>query len=196
MKILNLPLYVVLALLSFSASASVVDTADVTISGNTYQTFQDDTTSLQWLDLDNFYAGTTSYNSIDLLLASSGFHLAGLSEVQALQASIPAIPSNFDAEAQIVGSVNTRELMWGIYEDGNAADGISWTWKYSVDSSWNFDNNAMSADTLFSAYSGDLGAWVVADDISVSAVPVPAAAWLFGSALLGFFGFSRKKANA
>lgn len=32
--------------------------------------------------------------------------------------------------------------------------------------------------------------------MEVSAVPVPAAAWLFGSALLGFFGFSRKKANA
>ena len=30
----------------------------------------------------------------------------------------------------------------------------------------------------------------------ISPVPVPAAAWLFGSALLGFFGFSRKKANA
>ena len=30
---------------------------------------------------------------------------------------------------------------------------------------------------------------------SVSTVPVPAAAWLFGSALLGFFGFSRRKAN-
>jgi len=30
-----------------------------------------------------------------------------------------------------------------------------------------------------------------------STVPVPAAAWLFGSALIGFFGFSRrKKANA
>ena len=29
-----------------------------------------------------------------------------------------------------------------------------------------------------------------------STVPVPAAAWLFGSALLGFFGFSRRKANA
>lgn len=34
------------------------------------------------------------------------------------------------------------------------------------------------------------------DNIQLSAVPVPAAAWLFGSALLGFFGFSRKKANA
>ena len=32
--------------------------------------------------------------------------------------------------------------------------------------------------------------------VSVSTVPVPAAAWLFGSALLGFFGFSRRKANA
>ena len=35
------------------------------------------------------------------------------------------------------------------------------------------------------------------DDVTApSTVPVPAAAWLFGSALLGFFGFSRRKANA
>lgn len=31
------------------------------------------------------------------------------------------------------------------------------------------------------------------DTLEVSAVPVPAAAWLFGSALLGMFGFSRRK---
>ena len=44
---------------------------------------------------------------------------------------------------------------------------------------------------------GDLGAGgIYADNFTVSAVPVPAAAWLFGSALLGFFGFSRKKAKA
>ena len=42
---------------------------------------------------------------------------------------------------------------------------------------------------------GGLGG-MYADNFTVSAVPVPAAAWLFGSALLGFFGFSRKKANA
>jgi len=36
----------------------------------------------------------------------------------------------------------------------------------------------------------------IIDDFTLSPVPVPAAAWLFGSALLGFFGFSRKKANA
>lgn len=31
---------------------------------------------------------------------------------------------------------------------------------------------------------------------AVSAIPVPAAAWLFGTALLGFFGVSRRKARA
>lgn len=32
--------------------------------------------------------------------------------------------------------------------------------------------------------------------LNVSTVPLPAAAWLFGSALLGFFGLSRRKVNA
>ena len=35
-----------------------------------------------------------------------------------------------------------------------------------------------------------------APDVSVSAVPVPAAAWLFASALLGFFGVKRLKYNS
>ena len=39
-------------------------------------------------------------------------------------------------------------------------------------------------------------AWFSIDDLEVSAVPVPAAAWLFGSAMLGFFGFSRRKNQA
>lgn len=33
-------------------------------------------------------------------------------------------------------------------------------------------------------------------DVSVAAVPVPGAVWLFGSALMGFLGMSRKKQNA
>ena len=34
------------------------------------------------------------------------------------------------------------------------------------------------------------------DNLQVNVVPVPAAAWLFGSALLGFFGFSRRKVKS
>jgi len=32
------------------------------------------------------------------------------------------------------------------------------------------------------------------DNINVSAVPIPAAVWLFGSGLLGLVGFARKRA--
>ena len=32
------------------------------------------------------------------------------------------------------------------------------------------------------------------DNLSYNVVPVPAAAWLFGTALLGFIGFSRRTA--
>lgn len=37
---------------------------------------------------------------------------------------------------------------------------------------------------------------LVYNETFISSVPVPAAAWLFGSALFGFLGFSRRKANA
>jgi hypothetical protein len=37
-------------------------------------------------------------------------------------------------------------------------------------------------------------AWAVRDgDVAASVVPLPAAAWLFGSGLLGLFGVSRRK---
>lgn len=47
------------------------------------------------------------------------------------------------------------------------------------------------------AFSGSLGFFQDTDNLlyagDINPVPVPAAAWLFGSALLGFFGFSRRK---
>jgi len=39
----------------------------------------------------------------------------------------------------------------------------------------------------------NLGSFTSTGRISVSAVPLPAALWLFGPALLGFMGFRRKK---
>lgn len=50
------------------------------------------------------------------------------------------------------------------------------------------------------AYTGTLRFMQDTDNLlfagDINPVPVPAAAWLFGSALLGFFGFSRRKAQA
>jgi len=52
---------------------------------------------------------------------------------------------------------------------------------------------------VFTDLNGGTGDIIGVDDIvftDVSPVPVPAAAWLFGSALLGFFGFSRRNKKA
>lgn len=50
------------------------------------------------------------------------------------------------------------------------------------------------------AYTGTLRFFQDTDNLlfagDLNPVPVPAAAWLFGSALLGFFGFSRRKTQA
>lgn len=53
--------------------------------------------------------------------------------------------------------------------------------------------NWVFGDTLSNYVSGDPG-YIVGNDASVSAVPVPAAAWLFGSGLLGLIGVARRKA--
>ncbi len=53
-----------------------------------------------------------------------------------------------------------------------------------------YEVNLESAPTLFSASYN----WSVA--IDVAPVPVPAAAWLFGSGLLGFIGVARRKKTA
>jgi len=59
--------------------------------------------------------------------------------------------------------------------------------------------NLFQGELLFSTLAGTLNGAIAANfevATRVSPVPVPAAAWLFGSALLGFFGFSRRKVNA
>ena len=166
-------LFAISLLLVFSlpASAGVVDTPDVSFGGQTYRTFQDDTTSLYWLDLDNFWDETSTYNSLIALLNGSGFHLATLTELTALQASIPAVPANFATELVITGGNNTtRQLMWGIYEDGNPADGISYAFKEEGEGAfeWFTQINQTTATAIFSTVNPvfkDLGAWIVEGDL-------------------------------
>lgn len=55
-----------------------------------------------------------------------------------------------------------------------------------------FGVNWVFGDTLANYQSDGLG-YVVGNDASVSAVPLPSTAWLFGSALLGLIGVARRK---
>ena len=75
----------------------------------------------------------------------------------------------------------------------DVTDGDSFTIFASLQAiAW--DGVADGFNTFTMDFSDDTGI-NVASAPNVSAVPVPAAAWLFGSALLGFFGFSRRKAK-
>ena len=42
----------------------------------------------------------------------------------------------------------------------------------------------------------DLGNFFLVDDLELNAVPVPAAAWLFGSGLIALFGVARRRSQA
>jgi len=195
-------IWLLLTAVSTSVQAAVVESTDVMIGGSSFETFIDDTTGLTWLDLDNFWDGTSSYASITSLLAGSGFHIANPRELSVLQSSISASAFTF-TEAIIIGANylgnlhpgDDRELMWGIYDDGNSSDAIAYSWR-SANILWESGGYISASSALSSlnpAYQ-DLGAWVV-EDSTIPQVPVPAAFWLFVSGLLGLIGVARRKYN-
>ena len=186
------------------ADAAIINSANVTIGATSYRTFQDTTTGLTWLDLDNFWDSTTTYNSLVALLSGSGFHLATLSDLTTLQASIPAIPANFASETLIAGGNYVgnphpgadRPLMWGIYEDGNPGNGVSWSWKFNTDLLWNFTTDIIAATSALQSanpVNQDLGAWVVSDGVLQAPVPEPATLTMFGLGALGFAGAALRR---
>ena len=193
---------------SGNARATIVNSADVIIAGNSYGTFLDQNTNLTWLDLDNFWGGNTA-NSIMTLLAGSGFHLANAADVAALVLSMPAVPANFATEVAIVGgnysgntnALHNRDIMWGIYDDGGNSSLSGWLWRNGAGSTWSFSSlDTQSNTTTFlsvNTYYGDLGAWIVSD-APLAQTPLPAALPLFATGLgaLGLLGWRRKKKAA
>ena len=66
--------------------------------------------------------------------------------------------------------------------------GLSWKTRNGL--VWNtFSNQITAGQTLFREGS-DLGAWEVSDGI-LSPVPIPAAVWLFSTALIRLIGISK-----
>jgi hypothetical protein len=176
------------------AKAGVIDVPDVTIGGSPYRAFQDTTTSLTWLDLDNFATSNETYNTIVTLLIGSGFHVATTAELLVLEASIPAVPANFSAEAPIVGGnyagspylSGSRNLIWGLYDDGDPTL-ISWAWKFDTDTTWQSTVDAFDPNSALSSVNAapdqDLGIWIVGT--GSQSVPEPGTMFLFGLGAVG-----------
>ena len=122
--------------------------------------------------------------------------------------------TDFTVTALADGMVNFDWLFTTADQEGPAFDPFGWLFNgVFTQLTDNSGSITQSGSTMFAVVAGDIfgfsarstdsccgsGTTTItnfsAPDASVSTVPVPAAAWLFGSALLGFFGFSRRKAN-
>ena len=176
------------------ANAGVVNTANVGSQG----AFIDTTTGLTWLDLDNFWT-TGSYNTVKASLVGTGFHIATLSELLALEASMTG---SFAANAMIIGANysgkpgnGSRDLMWGVYDDGDADSNAGYGYKYAASGWNNYSNQIDQNSSLIGAnlVAKDLGAWVVSDGVRATSVPEPASMLLLGAAMMGMFGARLKR---
>jgi len=186
------------------AAAGIINVSDVTAGGNTYHAFRDTTTAKTWLEFNSFWNSTNTYNSIVSLLTGSGFHLATLPELQALQASVGADPAAFLNDAQIMGGNYAGRpdapngvafgMILGIYEDGNASNGLPISWRTETDTAWNFYPNLVPSDVTLQSYGSNLGAWVVSDSASAAIPnPEPSSLALLGLGAVSLIGYARRQ---
>lgn len=185
-------MFVAAVFFGFSAHASVIESADV----NGLATFQDTSTGRVWLDINNFYDVTATYgtsgNDMIAVASAAGFTFATEADVRGLLDTLPLESGQWGSYAEVMGYAVPRQLIWGMYEDGSG-NPYGYAWAFDYDNAWQFLNNATDANLIQNAMSPgsiDLGIWAYRE---ATVVPVPAAAWLMGSGLLGLVGIARRK---
>lgn len=156
-----------------TSQAAVVNAANV----GGYRTFQDTSSGLVWLDMDNFFDGATGTGSMTGLQSmaaaqAAGFQVATRAQVQALLNTLPLTGGEWASYANIMGFGDPRDLIWGLTNDGGA---YGWAWAFSTDRSWqysgSFNEGAVAAGNP--AGSQDLGVW--AFRVAEQNVPEPGA---------------------
>jgi len=190
-------------LLSINSAATVID--------NGYYTTDTDT-GLDWLDLT--VSSPYTVDEINNLSQNEssifyGWSTAGVNETQLFFQSlgIPLTYGSYSSDQDIDNSIklassllgNTVNLNTDYYENGflgmveGAPNGGYYTmgaWSLQEQLMYGIETQPNSAIYTASHVSPWIGTYLVRPSV----VPLPAAAWLFGSALLGFFGLSRRKA--
>ncbi len=198
----SLSLAVSTLVLSTSVNAALIDNGILTL---------DDETGLQWLDTTETIG--MSYNDAGTL---EGYRHATFREIEdmmskALPSYSPITTSDGQkymnsSDSAIIAEVDAYHLLFGFTTSGftNRAsnfylneNGMLTNWNASRwDTSIQINGgpgNSNDFSSLLNSGSSSYGTFLVVGE-SVSAVPVPAAAWLFGSGLIGLIGLARRKA--
>ena len=138
-------------------------------------------------DVDNFITGT--FNPFEFLGLGTLTVGDGVSEVTSCTNTSPAVFGNTVCSNAPVGSTTTFLPI-----NVSAGDLSNVTFQNSLDVAAPFVGNVNTLQSYVLSVNPALGTdAVVVHPTAPSAVPVPAAAWLFGSALVGLAGIGRKR---
>jgi hypothetical protein len=137
-------------------------------------------------------AGGTTFNSGTILINvdagdGNGFQPYGTVDASVIPGGLPFLAGQ---DGHITGAPTQTTAGLVVDDSGNGTLGGLWNGGFlDVPGGW---NSAASSLTLF----GNTAGFFLEGTVSPSAVPVPAAAWLFGSALVGLAGIGRKRKAA
>lgn len=203
-KLITSAKYIVLAFFSLNANAALIGVLPATINGTDYQAYYDDVANLTWLaDANaaqtNGFDGDGRMNWNTATNWAAGLNVAGV-EGWRLPDSDACIGRN--CSGSVMGNLFYNTL-------GNLSGNLSNTGPFSnIQLSTQYWSATVGPDEgrpgerfVFGMKDGSQGAvgsgftryaWAIHTG-NVSAVPIPAAVWLFGSGLIALMGLARNK---
>ena len=196
-----------LIMTSASVSAALLGRLSSTPGGTDYQAYYDDQLDITWSAAVNVNGPDTWANHVDW---ASSYSIDGVTGWR-----LPNFDVNGDGNIISCQSVPTfacmdNELGYMVWINGfypmntGPFSGLDQSGIYASGTEYALDTNSVWEVSLsVNRTPGGIGtslksyaffnAWAVHDGDVVSSVPVPAAAWLFGSGLLGLIGMTRRK---
>ena len=217
MKYLKIVLPVMLLALSATVSATTVTHGNLT-SDDTTNFIKDTVTGREYLRFDTFdltYADT--FAAVDTGGTYEGWSIATSDTADEFYAAILGVGSTPCSGATAYGTICGTVSGWADGDFGQSNTTSDNFWYLSTNTTPNhiqrgvglsdissngtlldYDDWAphVKADIHTVSRGAPINALLYREGTVPSPVPVPAAAWLFGSALLGFFGVARRKTRA
>ena len=176
------------------ASAAVINSADV--SG--LKTFKDTSTGRIWLDMNNFFDVTSNNSVTGLQMISTaqaaGFTFAAKADVTQLLGSLPLGPGQWAGYAPVMGHGVPRQLIWGMYDDGNNNGLYGWAYAFASYTAWGYADDVANPSVIQNQgnpNSQDLGLFAFIE--GGSDVPEPTSIALIGLGLAGLLAARRRK---
>jgi len=217
MKSLKIAAVVITLVVSTGANAALLGRLAATEGGTDYQAYYDDVADLTWLADANYaqtsnYAGASPVGRMSWQAANEWVANLTVGDVGGWRLADTLQP-DASCSIQRSGISNGRNCtgseMGNLFYNtlGNSQGSSGNTGPFSnIQSKFYWSATALDANTDINAWAFNMGtgiqgyskmdksfyAWAVQSG-DISAVPVPAAVWLFGSGLIGLAGIARRK---